>query len=232
MDYQESACLVFFGIRYLANAEFDEDKDPRARIATAQKLDVWSGQRYPPVDSGDPGYFLLVGERLADVGYDGVCEQSVSVSELRKAITSVPKQLRKAGLTEKPNLWVQCRFAGSADWSHCWYTAFFGLRWVHSEDSEWEDDPRVLAAQKRKLNDWSLRCRRGVEDYDDDIDEDNLWVLVGKRLALVGDGKKDSARISAATLLKHLEATTTRLKQAGLRAKPALWAHCDIDFGE
>ncbi len=231
MDYKENACLVFFGIRYLRNAEFDDDKDPRAIRAKARGLSIWSGQRYPPVNPGKPGYFLLIGERLTDVGFDGFCEDSVSASKLRKMIKSVPTQLRKAGFTRRPDLWVQCRFDGTADWSHCWYTAIFGVRWVHSRDADWEADPRVLAARKRGLEDWSLRCRQGVDDHDE-VDEDNLWVLIGKRLALVGDGKEDSARVSAADLLKRMEATQTRLKRAGLRTKPALWAHCDIDLGD
>lgn len=222
MGYEESACLVFFGIRYLGGAEFDDDAEPRALRAKAHGLSVWSGRRYPPADPAEPGYFLLVGDRLTDVGYDGRCEESVPASKLRKAIQSVPAQLRKAGFTRRPDLWVQCRFDGAADWSHCWYTAIFGVRWVHSEDADWEADPRVLAGRKGGLAGWSLRCRRGVDDYDDVVNEDNLWVLVGDRLALVGDGKEDSAHISAADLLKRMEATQERLQRAGLRTTPAL----------
>src|SRR5262249_1207942 len=155
---------VFFGIRYMADAEIDEDNDPRALEAKAQGLDVWSGRRYPPVGPEEPGYFLLIGDRLTDVGFDGRCEDSVSVAKLRQVIASVPERLRKAGITTRPSLWVQCRFDGSRDWSPCWYTAFFGVRWVHSEDCNWETDPRVLTARKHGLDDWSLRCRQGVDD--------------------------------------------------------------------
>jgi hypothetical protein len=231
MGYKESACLIFFGIRYLRRAEFDDAKDPRIMRAKAHGLSAWSGRRYPPVDPGKLSHFLLIGDRLTDVGYDGRCEDSVAVARLQKAIQSVPTQLHKAGFTRRPQLWVQCRFDGRSDWSHCWYTVFFGVRWTHAEDSDWETDPRMLEARKRRLQGWSLRCRQGVDDSDD-LDEDNLWVIVGKRLALVGDGKEDSAHVSAENLRKHLEETPPRLRQAGLRDKPALWAHCDIDLGD
>ncbi|MCI0701064.1 MAG: hypothetical protein L0241_08270 [Planctomycetia bacterium] len=111
MDYdtKPSACLVFFGVRYLSAERADEETDPRAKAAEAHDLFVWSGKRYPPNDPAEP-YFLLIGECINHVAFDGSCEDSAELGELPEVIRSTTAKLAQAGFTETPELWVQCKY--------------------------------------------------------------------------------------------------------------------------
>src|SRR5262245_31951627 len=102
MDYkiQPSACVVFFGRRFLSDTKVDAKNDPRALAARAHGLDTWSGVRYPPVGPSQPAHFLLVGDRLRIVGFDSRCEESFALKDLGKVMKLVTRQLRQAGFAE------------------------------------------------------------------------------------------------------------------------------------
>jgi hypothetical protein len=112
MEYKikPSACLVFFGIRFLSVEPVDTKSDPRAQAAEQHGLSAWAGRRYPPVEPAQPAYYLLIGKWLRSVGYDGSCERSVPITDLRQAATATAKKLAQAGFTEAPELWIQCKF--------------------------------------------------------------------------------------------------------------------------
>lgn len=113
---------------------------------------------------------------------------------------------------------------------NCWYTVFVGLRFLVPHEEYDETDPRVLAAKAHGLDVWGVQPRATAEDPD--VDETNLAVLIGRRLALIGDGGDDAARVPAAELLKVMAETRELLRRAGLTEEPALWAHCAIDLGD
>lgn len=109
-EIEPSVCLVFFGVRYLSADEIDDETDPRAQAAKAHDLDTWSGRRYPPTDADERPYFLLVGEKIGQVGYDGSCEASAGLSRLTEKVRTATARLGAAGLTGAPALWVQCAY--------------------------------------------------------------------------------------------------------------------------
>jgi hypothetical protein len=114
---------------------------------------------------------------------------------------------------------------------NCWYTVFVAARFVITEDEyDQDEDPRVIEAKAQGLDVWMVRPRATAEDPD--VDEDSRIQLIGKRLALIGDGGPDSAHIPPEKLLEVIAETRKLLRRAGIKEKPALWAHCDIDLGD
>lgn len=109
-EIKPSACLVFFGLRYLSGGEIDEATDPRAKAAEGHDLCVWWGRRYPPTAAGELPFFLLVGDLVCRVGYDGSCEDAAELPELQELVESTTARLLQAGFTDPPELWVQCKF--------------------------------------------------------------------------------------------------------------------------
>src|SRR5262245_39298141 len=112
---------------------------------------------------------------------------------------------------------------------NCWYTVFVAARFLEDEFDE-DTDPRAVAAREQGLETWAIRPR--ATWLDDEVDESKVIVLIGKRLALIGDGHDDVAQVSADELSKLIDQTRERLKLAGIKQRPALWTHCDIDLGD
>ena len=112
---------------------------------------------------------------------------------------------------------------------NCWYTVFFGARFVVEEYHE-EKDPRSTLAKEQGLDTWVVRPR--ATWLDDEVDESKLIVLIGTRLALIGDGGADAQHIPADELSSVIDETREKLKRAGIKQRPALWTHCDIDLGD
>src|SRR5688500_14914320 len=113
---------------------------------------------------------------------------------------------------------------------NCWYTVFIAARFLEEEDYDADEDPRVAAAGEHGLDTWTVRPRATA--YDQDVDESKRVLLIGKRLALLGDGGPDSAHVPADELARLIEDTRQRLRLAGIRQRPKLWVHCDIDLGD
>ncbi|MCI0701065.1 MAG: hypothetical protein L0241_08275, partial [Planctomycetia bacterium] len=90
---------------------------------------------------------------------------------------------------------------------NCWYTVFIAARFlIDQEEYDDEDtDPHVLAANKHGLEVWGVRPRRTA--YDQEVDESKWVLLIGKKLALIGDGGDDSVHIPPDELLKHIQET-------------------------
>lgn len=105
-----SACVVFFGVRYLTEQKVDKKADALAQAAEKHGLDVAVGRRYPPPEKAEPSHFLLIGTELHEVGFDGSCERSAKRGEVRKAMQATATKLAKAGITDTPALWIQCKF--------------------------------------------------------------------------------------------------------------------------
>lgn len=113
---------------------------------------------------------------------------------------------------------------------NCWYTLFIAARFLEAEDYDSDEDPRAAAAKECGLDAWVVQPRATA--YDQDVDESKRIVLFGKRLALIGDGGADAAHVPAEDLIRIIDDTRRRLRKAGIREQPRLWAHCDIDLGD
>lgn len=113
---------------------------------------------------------------------------------------------------------------------NCWYTVYVAVRFLENEDYDEGQDPRAVAAHEAGLETYAVRPR--ATWLDDDVDESKLIVLIGTRLALIGDGGPDAERVPADALCRAIDETRKKLKQAGIDQVPALWTHCDIDLGD
>lgn len=114
---------------------------------------------------------------------------------------------------------------------NCWYSVYVAVRFlVPREEYDERTDPRTRAAKKHKLDVWSVRPRGTAEDPD--VDESQVVLLFGKKLALIGDGGADAARVPAKRLAELIKETRARLRRAGFDEEPEIWMHCDIDLGD
>jgi hypothetical protein len=109
-DIKPSACLVYFGIRFLSAKYIDDDTDQRVKKAKAHGLSTWAGRRYPPTAAGKRPHFLLVGAYVCSAAFDGSCEASKELARLQQLVKSTIAKLLRAGFTQAPELWIQCRY--------------------------------------------------------------------------------------------------------------------------
>jgi hypothetical protein len=113
---------------------------------------------------------------------------------------------------------------------NCWYTMYIAAHFLEDEDFAPDEDPRVAAAEEHDLDWYIVQPRSTVDDHD--VDESKRILLIGTRLALIGDGGEDAAHLPGEELLQVIEETGQRLRLAGIEQWPKLWTHCDIDLGD
>src|SRR4051794_40942623 len=101
---------------------------------------------------------------------------------------------------------------------NCRYTVFIAAHFLVEEDYDGDEDPRNAAAEKHHLDWYTVRPRRTW--LDEDVDESKRILLIGKRLALLGDGGADAARLSPEELFHQFEETSRRLRLAGIEQEP------------